>query len=216
MSDRFAVTKTNRVRQLKDKADYDTETVHRILDAGIVAHVAFIQDGEPVVVPMIYGRQGNTIYLHGARKARVIRLLEQTERACMNVTLLDGIVYARSVFNSSMNYRSLMVLGTATLVSDDAEKKRGLDILVEHLLPGRLADLRPSTRKEINATTLLSLPLETWSIKVGKGPPDDTRSDIKTPIWAGVVPLKLKAGKPQAAPDMVPGMPLPDYLKNLD
>src|SRR5210317_1382995 len=116
MSESFPITKKNKVRQLKDNAKYDVETVHNILDAGIVAHVAFVQDGEPVVVPMIYGRKGNTIFLHGARKARVIRLLEQTERACLNVTLLDGIVYARSVFNSSMNYRSVTVFGEPSLI----------------------------------------------------------------------------------------------------
>jgi hypothetical protein len=114
-----------------------------------------------------------------------------------------------------MNYRSLMVFGSATLVEEAADKKHCMDVLVEHLLPGRLPDLRASTRKELNATTLLSLPLETFSIKIGEGPPDDTKSDVDTPIWAGVVPLKLKAGKPQAAPDMVEGVPVPAYLENL-
>jgi nitroimidazol reductase NimA-like FMN-containing flavoprotein (pyridoxamine 5'-phosphate oxidase superfamily) len=205
-----------RLRRLPDKGRKDIQLARDIIDEARVCHVGFTVDGQPYVVPMALGRDGDRILLHGSVVSRLMKNLASGMPCCVTITHLDGMVLARSAFNSSMNYRSLMVLGTATLISDDAEKKRGLDILVEHLLPGRLADLRPSTRKEINATTLLSLPLETWSIKVGEGPPDDTRSDIKTPIWAGVVPLKLKAGKPQAAPDMVPGMPLPDYLKNLD
>ncbi|MBT5219909.1 MAG: pyridoxamine 5'-phosphate oxidase family protein, partial [Woeseia sp.] len=122
MTESFAVSKDNKVRQLRENARYDVETVHQILDAGIVAHVAFVQDDGPVVVPMIYGRQDDTIYLHGARKARVIRLLEKTTRACLNVTLLDGLVLARSAFNSSMNYRSVSVFGEPALVEGNDEK----------------------------------------------------------------------------------------------
>ena len=122
MTDSYPVRKTNKVRQLNKKAAYDRDTVYRILDAGIVAHVAFVQDGAPIVVPMIFGREGDTIYLHGARKARVIRLLEQTDRASLNVTLLDGIVLARSAFNSSMNYRSVVLYGRAAEVTDPDEK----------------------------------------------------------------------------------------------
>ena len=139
MSESFTVSKQNKVRQLRDKASYDEEVVHRILDAGIVAHVAFVEDGLPVVVPMIYGRDRNTIYLHGARKARVIRLLEQNETACLNVTLLDGIVLARSTFSSSMNYRSVTIFGAPTLVEGSAAKLRAMRLVSEHSIPGRWA-----------------------------------------------------------------------------
>ena len=122
MTDSYSVDKKNKVRQLREKANYDTSTVHAVLDAGLVAAVGFVEDGAPLVVPMIYGREGEVIYLHGARKARVVRLLEQTEQACVNVTLLDGIVFARSAFNSSMNYRSATVFGTPALVEGDDEK----------------------------------------------------------------------------------------------
>ena len=203
-----------RLRRLPDKGRKDLQLARDIIDEARVCHVGFAVDGQPYVIPMALGRDGDRILLHGSVVSRLMKNLASGVPCCVTITHLDGLVLARSAFNSSVNYRSLMVFGTATPVLDDAEKKRGLDILVEHLLPGRLADLRPSTRKEINATTLLSLPLETYSIKVGEGPPDDTRSDIITPIWAGVVPLKLTAGKPEAAPDMVAGIPLPAYLQN--
>ncbi|MGI9202752.1 MAG: pyridoxamine 5'-phosphate oxidase family protein, partial [Woeseiaceae bacterium] len=144
MPDRYEIKKENKVRQLREKAKYDQGTVFSILDAGIVAHVAFVQDGVPVVVPMIYGRDNGTIFLHGARKARVIRLLEQTERACINVTLLDGIVLARSSFNSSMNYRSVTLFGAPQLVEGNEEKLSAMKRISEHSMPGRWDELRDS------------------------------------------------------------------------
>ena len=135
MSDHYEISKQNKVRQLREKAAYDHETVHAVLDAGLVAHVAFVQDGQPVVVPMLYGRDGETLFLHGARKARVIRMLEGSGRACVNVTLLDGLVFARSAFASSMNYRSATVFGTARLVDDLEEKKHALHVITECTMP---------------------------------------------------------------------------------
>ncbi|MFC1719679.1 pyridoxamine 5'-phosphate oxidase family protein [Pseudomonadota bacterium] len=212
----MTVKADTRLRRLPDNARNDIQLARDIIDEARVCHVGFIVDEQPYVIPMALGRDGDNILLHGSVVSRLMKNLAGGLPCCVTITHLDGMVFARSAFNSSLNYRSLMVFGSARLIADAGEKKRGLDILVEHLLPGRLADLRPSTRKELNATTLLSLPLETYSIKVGEGPPDDTRSDIKTPIWAGVVPLEMKAGIPEAAPDMVPGVPLPAYLKNLD
>jgi nitroimidazol reductase NimA-like FMN-containing flavoprotein (pyridoxamine 5'-phosphate oxidase superfamily) len=194
MADSFVVTKTNKVRQLNKKAAYDTDTVHRILDAGIVAHVAFVQDGKPVVVPMIYGREGNTVYLHGARKSRVIRLLEQTDQACMNVTLLDGIVYARSVFNSSMNYRSVTVFGTPTLVEGSAAKLAAMRHISEHTMPGRWDEVRDSHEKEVKMTGVIRLEIESASAKISAGNPDDDEEDYDIPIWAGVLPVTTSVG----------------------
>lgn len=205
-----------RLRRLPEKGRKDLQLARDIIDEARICHVGFTVDDQPYVVPMALARDGDRILLHGSVVSRLMKNLAAGLPCCVTVTHLDGLVLARSAFNSSMNYRSLMVFGSASLISDPAQKKRGLDSLVEHLLPGRIAELRESTRKELNATTLLSLPLETFSIKVGEGPPDDTKSDIGTPIWAGVIPLELTAGKPEAAPDMAPGIPLPDYLKKID
>ena len=205
-----------RLRRLPEKGRKDLQLAHDIIDEARICHVGFTVDEQPYVVPMALARDGDRILLHGSVVSRLMKSLAAGLPCCVTVTHLDGLVLARSAFNSSMNYRSLMVFGSASLISDPEEKKRGLDILVEHLLPGRIAELRESTRKELNATTLLSLPLETFSIKLGEGPPDDTRADIGTPIWAGVIPLELRAGEPEAAPDMAPGIPLPDYLTKID
>lgn len=201
-----------RLRRLPDKGSKDLRLARDIIDEARICHVGFNVDGQPYVVPMALARDGDRILLHGSVVSRLMKNLAAGLPCCVTVTHLDGLVLARSAFNSSMNYRSLMVFGSASPIDDPEEKVRGLNILVEHLLPGRLAELRPSTRKEINATTLLSLPLKSFSIKVGEGPPDDTKSDIGTAIWAGVIPLKLRAGEPVAAPDMVPGISLPAYL----
>jgi len=203
-----------RLRRLPERGSKDIQLAREIIDEARICHVGFASDDQPYVVPMAVGRDGDRVLLHGSVVSRLMKNLGKGMPCCVTITHLDGLVLARSAFNSSMNYRSLMVFGSATLVADDAEKKRTLDILVEHLIPGRLADLRPSTRKELNATTLLTLPLETFTIKSRNAPPGDTKADISAPIWAGVVPLELKAGEPQEAPDMVPGISLPGYLKH--
>lgn len=215
MSDSFAVTKQNKVRQLREKAKYDAETVHRILDAGIVAHVAFVQDGAPIVVPMIYGREGNTIYLHGARKARVIRLLEQTERACLNVTLLDGIVLARSAFNSSMNYRSVTVFGTPTLVEGKKNKLRAMNLVSEHSMPGRWAELRDSHDREVKMTGVIALEIESASAKISAGKPDDDEADYEIAVWAGVLPVTTSIGALEDDDRLLPGATPSSAMKAL-
>lgn len=192
MSDSYPIEKKNKVRQLREKAAYDRQTVHAVLDAGLVAAVGFVQDGAPVVVPMIYGRDGETIFLHGARKARAIRLLEQTEQACINVTLLDGLVYARSVFNSSMNYRSATVFGTPTLVDGSAEKLQAMRVISEHTMPGRWDEVRDSHEREVKMTGVIALQIETASAKVASGMPDDEDEDYDIPIWAGVLPIESR------------------------
>jgi len=192
MTGSYSVDKKNKVRQLREKADYDSSAVHTVLDAGLVAAVGFVQDGAPLVVPMIYGREGEIIYLHGARKARVIRLLEQTEQACVNVTLLDGIVFARSAFNSSMNYRSATVFGTPTLVAGDAEKLHAMRVISENTMPGRWDELRDSLQREIKMTGVISLQIESASAKISSGMPDDEDEDYDIPIWAGVLPIESR------------------------
>lgn len=191
MSDEYAVTRRNEVRQLKEKAVYDRATVHAVLDAGLVAAVAFVQDGAPVVVPMLYGRDGETLYLHGARKARVIRLLEQSDQATLNVTLLDALVLARSAFNSSMNYRSVTVFGTPSFVAGREAKLHAMHVIAEHTMPGRWAELRAPLEKEIKMTGIIALPIESASAKISDKPhPEDEPEDYGIPVWAGILPIE--------------------------
>jgi nitroimidazol reductase NimA-like FMN-containing flavoprotein (pyridoxamine 5'-phosphate oxidase superfamily) len=192
VSEEFTVDSRNRVRQLREYASYDRTVVHAILDAGLVAHVGLVQDGEPVVVPMLYGRDGDTLFLHGARKARIIRMLESTGKACVNVTLLDGLVFARSAFASSMNYRSVTVFGKARLVEDLEDKKLALGIVSEHAMPGRRAELRPSLENELKMTGVIALDIESASAKVSNDMPEDEACDRDTPVWGGVLPLEAR------------------------
>lgn len=192
MSREYDVTKQNKVRQLREKSAYDRDTVHGILDAGLVAHVAFVQDGQPVVVPMLYGRDGETLFLHGARKARIIRLLERTGRVCINVTLLDGLVFARSAFHSSMNYRSVTVFGPARLVDDVDDKKRALHVITECTMPGRRAELRMSHEDELKMTGVIAVDIEAASAKVSAKMPEDDPDDVDAPVWGGVLPVETR------------------------
>lgn len=190
MAIEYSVSEKNKVRQLREKAAYDKETVHAILDAALIASVGFVQDDQPVVVPMIYGRDGETIYLHGARKARIIRLLEQTGQACLNVTHVDGIVFARSAFNSSMNYRSATVFGTPRLLHDREAKLHGMRVISEHTMPGRWDELREPLEKEIKMTGVIALEIATASAKISANMPKDEDEDYDIPIWAGILPLQ--------------------------
>lgn len=206
MTDAYTIDKRNKVRQIREYANYDKDVVHAVLDAGLVAAVGFVQSGAPVVVPMIYGREGETIFLHGARKARVIRLLEQTEQACVNVTLLDGIVFARSAFNSSMNYRSATVFGTPSLIEDDAGKLHAMRIISENTMPGRWDELREPLQREVKMTGVIALQIDSASAKVAAGMPDDEDEDYDIPIWAGVLPLESRLTELQSDDRLLEGV----------
>lgn len=216
MSAEYDVSKRNKVRQLREKAAYDRDTVHAVLDAGLLAHVALVQDGEPVVVPMLYGREGETLYLHGARKARLIRLLEGTGTACVNVTLLDGLVYARSAFASSMNYRSATVFGKARLVDDWDNKVRALRVIAECTMPGRWEEVRESLDNEIKMTGVIAIDIESASAKISTGMPDDEEIDLDTPIWAGVLPLESRFTTLQADNLVREGVTPSDALRAME
>jgi len=194
MADRYETGSKNKVRQLRDKADYDTLTVHRILDAGLVAAVGFVQDGSAVVVPMIYGRLNETMFLHGARKARIIRLLEQNEEACVNVTLVDGLVFARSAFNSSMRYRSVTLFGNPRLIVGSDDKLEAMRVITEHSLPGRWDELRAPLSREVKMTGVIAIDIAHASAKLSDAMPDDEDEDYDIPIWAGVLPLTASFG----------------------
>ena len=206
VTNQYPVTRQNKVRQLKEKARYDKDTVHQLLDAGMVAHVGFVQDGDPIVVPMIYGREGEIVYLHGARKARVIRLLEQTERVCLNVTMLDAIVLARSAFNSSMNYRSVTVFGKPRLLETEEEKLHAMKVISEHTMPGRWDELRAPHDREVKMTGVIALDVETGSAKISAKMPDDDPEDYDIPIWAGILPLTTRTGALQEDNRLVEGV----------
>ncbi|MDZ7642877.1 MAG: pyridoxamine 5'-phosphate oxidase family protein [Woeseiaceae bacterium] len=206
MSDTYATSRQNEVRQMREKADYDRDTVHRILDTGLVAHAAFVQDGRPVVVPMLHARDGETLYLHGARKARVIKLLEKTDTVCINVTLIDGIVLARSAFNSSMNYRSVTVFGKPELVEDRDAKLHAMKCISEHLMPGRWDELRAPLAKEIKMTGVIAVPIDSASGKISTGLPVDEEEDYDIPIWAGTLPLAATLGELISDERLQPGV----------
>jgi nitroimidazol reductase NimA-like FMN-containing flavoprotein (pyridoxamine 5'-phosphate oxidase superfamily) len=216
LSNDYAIDKRNKVRQLRDKAAYDKETVHAILDAGLLAHVAFVQDGQPVVVPMLYGRLNETVFLHGARKARIIRLLEGTGTACVNVTLVDGLVYARSAFNSSMNYRSVTLFGNARLIDDDAEKRAALRLITECTMPGRWDELREPLEKEVRMTGVIALDIESASAKVSTGMPEDEDEDYSIPVWAGVLPLRAQFTNLQTDDRVLDGVEASDVVRAME
>jgi nitroimidazol reductase NimA-like FMN-containing flavoprotein (pyridoxamine 5'-phosphate oxidase superfamily) len=194
------------------RGSHDYDLACAVLDAGKICHVGFTLDGQPYVVPMAYTRMGDQVIIHGSIASRMVKNLADGLQCCITTTHFDGLVYARSSFNSSMNYRSVMVFGVAHLIDDKQEKQEAVDALVDHLMPGRRADLRASTRKELNATSFLKLPLETFSVKQRVGGPSDSKSDMDTRIWAGVVPLNTVAGEPIDSPDLMAGLDRPDYL----
>ena len=199
--------------RLRERARYDAETVHAILDEAMICHVGFTVDGEPRVLPTIHARDGGTLYLHGSTGSRPLRAAASAEGlpVCVTVTLVDGLILARSAFHHSMNYRSVVAHGRARLVTDPAERSAALTALVEHVAPGRYADSRPPSAKELAATTVLALELAEVSAKVRTGQVGDEEEDLALPHWAGVLPLRMVAGTPEPAPDLGP-IPTPAYL----
>jgi nitroimidazol reductase NimA-like FMN-containing flavoprotein (pyridoxamine 5'-phosphate oxidase superfamily) len=210
----FTPTERTQVKRLPKRGHYDRETVYGILDAGFVCHVGFNADGQPYVIPTNYGRAGDTLYLHGSAASRMLRTLSDGVPVCVTVTHVDGLVLARSAFHHSVNYRSVMILGTARLVEDPAEKMEVLRIFTEHVLRGRWDDVRQPTEQELKGTMVLALPLEEVSAKVRTGGPVDDEADYALPVWAGVLPLETVAQPPQPDARLKSDTPLPPYLKN--
>jgi nitroimidazol reductase NimA-like FMN-containing flavoprotein (pyridoxamine 5'-phosphate oxidase superfamily) len=214
MSQPHTPTPRTRLVREADRAVYDREAAYRILDEGFLCHVGFVADGQPFVIPTSYGRKGDNLYIHGSAASRMLRQMKDGVPVCITVTLLDGLVLARSVFNHSMNYRSVVVLGKATLVDDAEEKIEALRLLSEHILPGRWADARQPNERELKATSVLRLPIEEFSAKVRMGPPIDDEEDYSFPTWAGVVPLEMKAGEPIDDARLIPGQTVPEYARH--
>ncbi len=208
----YQVTERTRIDRVAKRGTYDRETIHGILDAGLICHVGVAVDGQPYVLPMAYGRDGDRIFLHGSVASRLSGHLASGAPVCVTVTLVDGLVLARSGFSSSMNYRSVVILGTPRVVTEPSEKARALDVIADHLAPGRSREQRPAKPKELAATQVLELPLAEVSAKVRTGPPEDLAPDVELPVWAGVLPLRNTPGDPEPAPDLPAGSDLPPSL----
>lgn len=197
-----APTTRTRLRRKPERGHYDRATIDGILDEGLVCHVGFAVDGQPFVIPATYARVDDQLYLHGSAGSRMLRTLGGGVPMCVTVTLLDGLVLARSARRHSMNYRSVVVLGTATPVTDAVEWRAGLEAIVEHALPGRWREVRPPTERELRETSVLRLPLTEASAKIRSGPPVDEPADLGVACWAGVIPLALRADAAEPAPDL--------------
>lgn len=210
----FQPTERTQVKRLPKRGRYDSETVYQILDSGFVCHVGFNVDDQPYVIPTNYGRSGDTLYLHGSVASRMLKTLSTGVPVCVTVTHVDGLVLARSAFHHSVNYRSVVVLGTARVVDDSGEKREALRIFTEHVMKGRWDDVRQPTDQELKVTTVLALPLEEVSAKVRTGGPVDDDADYALPVWAGVLPLETVARSPEPDALRKNDPPLPGYLRN--
>lgn len=205
--EKFEQTERNTVRRLPQRAVYEREQVYAILDAGFVCHVGFVADGQPFVIPTAYGRANDMLYLHGSRASRMMKTLGAGVDACVTVTHVDGLVLARSAFHHSLNYRSVVVFGRATVVEDAAGKIEAMRAFTEHLMRGRWSEVREPNERELNTTLVLALPLAEASAKVRTGQPIDDAEDLQLPVWAGVVPLRVEAGEPISDPQLKDGTP---------
>lgn len=204
------------LRRIPDRGSHDRETINHILEAGFLASVGFCVDGQPYVIPTLYGRDGEKLYLHGSAASRMLRQLETGIAACVTVTLVDGLVLSRSAFDHSMNYRSVVAFGSARKVSDPQQKIQSLRIISEHLIAGRWAEVRGPNDQELKATTVLEFLIEEASAKVRKGPPLDDENDYELPVWAGVLPLETRSGPPIPDDKLVEGVTLPEYVRRYD
>ncbi len=215
----FNPTSRTTLKRLPQRGSYERDVVYSILDEGLVCHVGFVQDGHAVVIPTAYGRAGDKLYIHGSKASRMMNMLSDGAEVCVTVTLIDGLVLARSAFHHSMNYRSVVIFGKATPVEDPAEKTEALNAFTEHIMRGRWGEVREPTKSELNRTTVLSLPLEEASAKVRTGPPVDDEEDYGLQVWAGVLPLKTIAGElvrdPRLQDGIEPSASMQAYLQRI-
>ncbi len=212
--DSYEVQRLNKVRRT-DRSNYDRANIHAVLDEGMMAHVGFIDDGRPIVVPMIYGRIEDTLYIHGAKAARFAKAMAPGVPVCITVTLLDAIVVARSAFHMSMNYRSVVLHGHANLVTDISEAESALAAITDHILKGRWDESRPMIEKEFKATSVLRVDVEAASLKSRSGMPVDDDEDYSLPIWGGIVPISVAVGAPQDDGRGQPATPVSESIQAL-
>ena len=215
MSDKLAVTGNTKLRRIPKRGSYEVETIYKILDEGFIAHVGFTgANGQTCVIPTGYARRGGEVLIHGSSASRMMRALSEEIEVCVTVTLIDGLVLARSAFHHSMNYRSVVAFGAAKIIKDETEKMEALRLFTEHIVPGRWRQVRLPTTNELKATTVLSLPLTEASAKIRTGNPVDDADDYALDVWAGVIPLEMKTGEPM--PDVLMSREIvqPDYIAN--
>jgi len=211
-SNSLAITQRNQIKRLPQRGNYDRPLIHQILDEGLVCHVGFVVEAQPFVIPTAYGRVGDCLYIHGSPASRMLRTLKESVEVCVTVTLLDGLVLARSAFHHSMNYRSVVIFGKAEVVEEATEKLAALKAFTEHVVPGRWSEVRPPTAQEIAGTLVLSLSLSEASAKVRTGPPKDDEADYALPVWAGELPLHLTLLAPIPDPQLLSEVELPAYV----
>lgn len=208
----FTRTDRNRIKRLPKRGHYDRETIHRILDEALICHVAFVEKRQPYVIPINFARVEDRIVLHGAKASRLLKHIEAGHPICVEVTIVDGLVLARSVFNHSVNYRSVVVFGKGRLIEDQQEKLAALQAVTEHLIPGRWQEARLPNRKELNATRVVSINIDEASAKVRMGPPIDDEEDYSLPVWAGILPLQEMPLPPIQDELQLDHIPLPEYV----
>ena len=207
-------TERTKLNRISHKASHEVSDLYSILDDNLVAHVGLVQDGSPLVIPMAYGRDGDIIYLHGSSGSRLMRLLHDEPEVCVSITELKALKVARSTFNSGMHYRSVVIFGKASLVADE-DKDRALDALSNSMIPGRPAEVRSSTKKELAATIIVSLPLDECSVKISVNEVDDDEADLNQGTWAGIVPINSSFGTPIPADEEAAGLEVPESVKRL-
>jgi nitroimidazol reductase NimA-like FMN-containing flavoprotein (pyridoxamine 5'-phosphate oxidase superfamily) len=204
----FPITDNNKINRAPHRGLYDHQAIYEILDAGFICQVGFIDKNSPLIIPMTYGRKENALYLHGASTARIMNLLTEEHQVCINVTFIDGIVVSRSMFDTSVNYRSVVLFGKPQLIPED-EKTEALICISEHIMPGRWSEVRQPLANELKATAIIKVAIESASAKIRTGPPDDDVRDLNLPAWAGVIPLKIIAGAPVNDPALNADHPVP-------
>ena len=202
-----------RLRRKRERGSYEREVIEAILDEGLIAHLGIVHEGQPLVIPTLHARDGDVVYCHGSSAGRTLRALAAGAPACLTVSLIDGLVLARSAMHHSANYRSAILLGRARVVTDPAERLEGFEAIVERIVPGRWSEVRPPTENEIKATALLAFPIEESSAKVRTGPPLDDEEDYASRAWAGVIPLAVRAGEPQPDPRLRADIPVPSHIE---
>lgn len=209
--DELPRTQRTTLKRLPQRGSFERQQINAILDEGFICHVGFAVDGQPFVIPTGYARSGDTLIIHGSQASRMLRQLGEGIDVCVTVTLIDGLVLARSAFHHSMNYRSVVIFGRANLIQDSAEKMTALEALSEHMIPGRWDEVRGPNDRELQLTTVLAIPLTEASAKVRTGPPVDDENDYDLPVWAGIIPLQMVANGPIADPRLAPATPTPAY-----
>ena len=215
MSEKLSVTGKTKLRRIPKRGSYDVKTIYEILDEGFIAHVGFTaENGQTFVIPTGYARRENELLIHGSSASRMMRALAEEIEICVTVTLIDGLVLARSAFHHSMNYRSVVAFGTAKIIKDENEKMEALRLFTEHIVPNRWREVRPPNQNELKATMVLALPLTEASAKICTGNPIDDAEDYEINVWAGVLPLAVKAGEPLPDEQIKPEIALPDYVAN--